>query len=109
MTKRAPAKRPPIHMIDSEADTLTDLALARQDQSPALAELLLQEIDRAKIYTAAKIPADIVTMHSRVEFVDEGNGRSEEHTSELQSLMRISYAVFCLKKKKSHDTTNIKT
>src|SRR3546814_18512598 len=33
-------------------------------------------------------------------------GRSEEHTSELQSLMRISYAVFCLKKKKQeHDRT----
>src|SRR3546814_10496746 len=31
--------------------------------------------------------------------VDRGIGRSEEHTSELQSLMRISYAVFCLKKK----------
>src|SRR3546814_4789356 len=30
--------------------------------------------------------------------------RSEEHTSELQSLMRISYAVFCLKKKKLHST-----
>src|SRR3546814_7081650 len=30
--------------------------------------------------------------------------RSEEHTSELQSLMRISYAVFCLKKKKNHKT-----
>src|SRR3546814_10095566 len=30
----------------------------------------------------------------------DGKGRSEEHTSELQSLMRISYAVFCLKKKK---------
>src|SRR3546814_10011952 len=30
--------------------------------------------------------------------------RSEEHTSELQSLMRISYAVFCLKKKKNHIT-----
>src|SRR3546814_3681314 len=30
--------------------------------------------------------------------------RSEEHTSELQSLMRISYAVFCLKKKKTHHT-----
>src|SRR3546814_6263097 len=29
-------------------------------------------------------------------------GRSEEHTSELQSLMRISYAVFCLKKKKQN-------
>src|SRR3546814_8828713 len=32
-------------------------------------------------------------------------GRSEEHTSELQSLMRISYAVFCLKKKTKPDTT----
>src|SRR3546814_4514427 len=31
---------------------------------------------------------------------DPSGGRSEEHTSELQSLMRISYAVFCLKKKK---------
>src|SRR3546814_7064756 len=39
-------------------------------------------------------------------------GRSEEHTSELQSLMRISYAVFCLKKKKQqtykHMTTHTK-
>src|SRR3546814_2020841 len=32
--------------------------------------------------------------------------RSEEHTSELQSLMRISYAVFCLKKKQKSDTTS---
>src|SRR3546814_5424219 len=32
--------------------------------------------------------------------------RSEEHTSELQSLMRISYAVFCLKKKKNKHTTH---
>src|SRR3546814_2971865 len=42
------------------------------------------------------------------------NLRSEEHTSELQSLMRISYAVFCLKKKinrQAHETTltNIET
>src|SRR3546814_3779341 len=35
---------------------------------------------------------------------DEGGVRSEEHTSELQSLMRISYAVFCLKKKKKQNT-----
>src|SRR3546814_3227295 len=34
-------------------------------------------------------------------FVVDSGGRSEEHTSELQSLMRISYAVFCLKKKKT--------
>src|SRR3546814_9198555 len=35
--------------------------------------------------------------------------RSEEHTSELQSLMRISYAVFCLKKKKTKKPKNSKT
>src|SRR3546814_2844815 len=34
----------------------------------------------------------------------EDRSRSEEHTSELQSLMRISYAVFCLKKKTQHTT-----
>src|SRR3546814_1340441 len=34
--------------------------------------------------------------------------RSEEHTSELQSLMRISYAVFCLKKKKQNETNTTK-
>src|SRR3546814_4094021 len=43
-----------------------------------------------------------------------GKWRSEEHTSELQSIMRISYAVFCLKKKKkknresTHKTTTVK-
>src|SRR3546814_2175933 len=36
-------------------------------------------------------------------------GRSEEHTSELQSLMRISYAVFCLKKQKPINITYIHT
>src|SRR3546814_3715607 len=35
----------------------------------------------------------------------EAQGRSEEHTSELQSLMRISYAVFCLKKKNTSKRT----
>src|SRR3546814_6081280 len=39
--------------------------------------------------------------------LDDGRDRrSEEHTSELQSLMRISYAVFCLKKNKQKETTN---
>src|SRR3546814_8589681 len=42
-----------------------------------------------------------------VELASEAFGykRSEEHTSELQSLMRISYAVFCLKKKKNNSQT----
>src|SRR3546814_1239247 len=45
--------------------------------------------------------AGVPLVDGRVE-LQPGVGRSEEHTSELQSLMRISYAVFCLKKK----TTN---
>src|SRR3546814_665471 len=45
-------------------------------------------------------PAHLLTQHL-------GFGRSEEHTSELQSLMRISYAVFCLKKKKKKNKTTI--
>src|SRR3546814_6196447 len=39
--------------------------------------------------------------------IDVDARRSEEHTSELQSLMRISYAVFCLKKKKKHQKTKV--
>src|SRR3546814_8975970 len=38
------------------------------------------------------------TGHPGNTFFNRGGGRSEEHTSELQSLMRLSYAVFCLKK-----------
>src|SRR3546814_10882056 len=41
----------------------------------------------------------LTMLDSRGEGGGGGGGRSEEHTSELQSLMRISYAVFCLKKK----------
>src|SRR3546814_3634998 len=41
------------------------------------------------------------------EAFDQPWKRSEEHTSELQSLMRISYAVFCLKKKKNNTITGL--
>src|SRR3546814_2074713 len=44
----------------------------------------------------------VVASTGTVERVTDGATRSEEHTSELQSLMRISYAVFCLKKKQIH-------
>src|SRR3546814_4051715 len=51
---------------------------------------------RAIIMTGAQI----VTASDSLERWDHIANRSEEHASELQSLMRISYAVFCLKKKK---------
>src|SRR3546814_6641683 len=52
--------------------------------------------------TVATDVADELMATSDVRPVEEVMARSEEHTSELQSLMRISYAVFCLKKKKKH-------
>src|SRR3546814_6707142 len=45
--------------------------------------------------------------HIEVQVLGDGQGRSEEHTSELQALMRISYAVFCLKKKTENKTQDI--
>src|SRR3546814_2636237 len=48
----------------------------------------------------ARIDAARKRERQRVEHLALGADRSEEHTSELQSLMRISYAVFCLTKKK---------
>src|SRR3546814_1237594 len=59
--------------------------------------------------------AMLIAIDTNEEFVDYLNAdiadRSEEHTSELQSLMRISYAVFCLKKKKKsqHNTSKLCT
>src|SRR3546814_6932082 len=51
---------------------------------------------------------DIATINTAL--IGIGSARSEEHTSELQSLMRNSYAVFCLKKKKKQkDKQNIQT
>src|SRR3546814_8961273 len=50
------------------------------------------------------VPAKATMLTAKV-LSDEGGDRSEEHTSELQSLMRISYAVFCLKKKKDKKKT----
>src|SRR3546814_1199192 len=44
---------------------------------------------------------DVAPARHQDHFASTTHSRSEEHTSELQSLMRISYAVFCLKKKKS--------
>src|SRR3546814_2860021 len=48
---------------------------------------------------------EMATAGGRRAQAPQDQGRSEEHTSELQSLMRISYAVFCLKKKMTNNET----
>src|SRR3546814_5921995 len=62
------------------------------------------ELDERAIAEHVVPRADRLDRHLRGRIVDilrrRAEPRSEEHTSELQSLMRISYAVFCLKKKK---------
>src|SRR3546814_9819580 len=60
--------------------------------------------DREKRFDAILDVLELQYAHTPFTVVDLacGPGRSEEHTSELQSLMRISYAVFCLKKKQKN-------
>ena len=74
MTNSKAARRPPVHMIDSEADALTDLALGVEERLPQVSEMLLKEIARAHIHSAKTIPADVVTMQSTVEFTDGATG-----------------------------------
>src|SRR3546814_4485193 len=57
-------------------------------------------------YVAAWSMYDRLVTFGRKKLAD-GTLRSEEHTSELQSLMRTAYALFCLKKKKQHNRTTI--
>src|SRR3546814_8462741 len=62
-------------------------------QSPAIGRMALG----AALVGASYVMLAVLTQTS------QGQPRSEEHTSELQSLMRISYAVFCLKKKNNRN------
>src|SRR3546814_7613914 len=69
----------------------------------------LRYVDAERLWIA---PDCGMKYHSREHSQAKLKARSEEHTSELQSLMRISYAVFCLKKKKeaqSRDTVQTHT
>src|SRR3546814_4917167 len=56
---------------------------------------------RAMLARVVAAKAPIWLLDEPANGLDAASLRSEEHTSELQSLMRISYAVFCLKKKKT--------
>src|SRR3546814_10319693 len=71
---------------------------------------------RLQIFDDVRLDAGVADHRQRVArrsaigiMVDDDvvHVRSEEHTSELQSLMRISYAVFCLKKKKNNNYTHV--
>src|SRR3546814_6549702 len=73
-------------------------------------------VDRAQAKMPASVTTSMMTAESSAasrKIVNRSRAfmvrRSEEHTSELQSLMRISYAVFCLKKKKKNKYITLST
>src|SRR3546814_6278148 len=96
-------RRPP---RSTRTDTLLPYTtLFRSDQrheDAALAEPDVAPLVRADEHHPVHDdhPGDDHRCEAQVHLALHAPGRSEEHTSELQSLMRISYAVFCLKKKK---------
>src|SRR3546814_2453711 len=90
-----------------------DITLAPLERN--VFKYMLTGEDDAALITQLK-PKDYATgRNAQVRMLDDmileldaeiADSRSEEHTSELQSLMRTSYAVFCLKKKRKKDQTN---
>src|SRR3546814_8421290 len=88
--------------VGDVADAGDGIAAERLDRGYHLGRRLLVEI----VYDDARAVARQLERERAPDAAprsrNKGNLRSEEHTSELQSLMRISYAVFCLKKKKIH-------
>lgn len=72
-THRAPA-RPPIQVRESDADRISNLAIDLEPKQPQVAELLLAEIDRARIVPDAKLPTDVVAIGSMIRFIDEASG-----------------------------------
>jgi regulator of nucleoside diphosphate kinase len=66
--------RPPIIIARSEAEHLAALAEDMEHASPQAANLLLDEIERAKVVADNKVPDDVVRMRSIVRFVDEAHG-----------------------------------
>src|SRR3546814_2996473 len=66
--------------------------------------------DRSALTINGTVPGPTLRFKEGEDLVKNvTNTRSEEHTSELQSLMRISYAVFCLKKKKKQTQNALRT
>src|SRR3546814_6519242 len=73
--------------------------------------LYAQDIAGSKAHCAMLVRQGIIAAEDGDDALAHQHGavrRSEEHTSELQSLMRISYAVFCLKKKKTNMIEELK-
>ena len=72
------AERPPIVLIEQEADALAELAVGIRHRNPNVSRLLMQEIDRAELVDAYDLPGDVVKMGCMVQFTDQKNGERYE-------------------------------
>ena len=75
MTKSTPA-RPPIILAESDAERLSGMAATIEARNPTVAAMLHDEIDRATIVADDAVPANVVRINSKVEFIDDGTGRT---------------------------------
>src|SRR3546814_4804261 len=99
-------RRPP---RSTRTDTLFPYTTLFRSQCRALSDEVVRAF-RARIERGTGNRKDLPALLERKARRDERSRfRSEEHTSELQSLMRISYAVFCLKKKTARSTQKLIT
>ena len=73
-THRKARARPPIQIRETDAERIGNLAIEAEERLPQVAELLLAEINRARIVQDSKLPADVVAMQSIVKFADEASG-----------------------------------
>jgi regulator of nucleoside diphosphate kinase len=65
------ADRPPIHLPASESDLVARLALGLEGRQPAVAAMLLEEIERAELHDPETMPSGHATLNSCVTFMDE--------------------------------------
>lgn len=65
---------PPIHIVESEADMISDLAWAARDRFPDVSQLLLEEVGRAQLCSRAALPADVAAMGSTILYRDGARG-----------------------------------
>jgi regulator of nucleoside diphosphate kinase len=82
--------RPQIHLLASESDLVADLALRLEHQQPAVAAMLLGEIDRAELYEPETLPEDAVRLGSDVDFVDENTSQLRKVRLVLPALANIA-------------------
>lgn len=76
MASRTRTKRPPVRLIDTEVDRIAAIALNASGSATQAGELLIDEIDRAATFKADRIPSDVITMYSIIEFKDAANDTS---------------------------------